>query len=101
MNTRSLKRGNYKRYSFRDLEYGLKKLYGEIEGCKVALSIINKINEEKKLNQWNRLDTYHIDREIKHLESIIEKVQGEIADRMLTGNDDGVVEKELLGANDV
>lgn len=101
MNTRSLKRGNFARYSFRDLEYGLKLINGQIEEMRTAVKVIEKINNHKQLDGYRSHKTDFIEAEIEKLDQVVKLVQSEIADRLLTGNDDNVVIRELLGAQGV
>lgn len=41
------------------------------------------------------------DKRIKKIKDIVAYAENDLLDRLLTGNDDGIVEKELLGVNGV
>ena len=83
--------GNVAKYSFRELEYGLFLLNKELDRIEKEMSILSKHNMEayKIDNIRNTLR--------KPIEEKIKIVEDEIMNRMLTGNDDGVIERELLG----
>lgn len=100
MNTRSLKRGNLQRYSFKDLEYGLKLMNNNIDDIKTTKRVLKKLEEQKKASGHFSLDKA-LENEIEHFQEVISLIQDEIADRLLTGNDDNVVIRELLGAKGV
>jgi len=99
MKTTLLKKGYIENYSFRDLEYGLKVLRVRIDRKLIAIDEINKYNKKHNKHRKGSPEITVFEEEIEQLQQTIAFVEDEIGNRLLTGNDDGVVEKELLGAN--
>lgn len=100
MKLNQLKQGKFKDYSFNDLEYGISIFNKDIQNIKNAIKVINRVSS--KLHGIKRYKHYKASvlepymEEIKELEALIEKTNEEIAERLLTGNDDGITERELL-----
>ena len=89
------------KYSFKDLEYGLNILLQKRDIIKEQLYCY--IKEEVCIESGYNKTIYTSDLrkryfdEIKVLESKAALVEDELANRMLTGNDDGMFEETVLG----
>jgi hypothetical protein len=81
------------RYSFKDLEYGLTLLRTELSMIEHEMNIL--IKWEISNSTISRIRTTA---RTPTLEKIA-IIENELGDRMLTGNDDGMLERELLGVN--
>lgn len=77
---------NIGKYNFRELEYALKLLYPKLEILQQAAKGIKY--------DWSR-ETY-IKKEVKPIENKVKLIEDELANRMLTGNDDGMFDREVL-----
>jgi len=101
MNIKQIKKGKFERYSFKDLEYGLKLLYIRLTKIDKAIAMMNEIFNEhldKRNSAWNKMNIdITAKKEKESIKKAIEKCEIEISERLLTGNDDGVMERELLG----
>ena len=103
--------GKFDEYSFKDMEYGITVLRKEIEEIDVAIKVVRRMTLESFKNKHVRpggREESHLKVKLSPLEkrktNILKTIsvgEEEILDRLLTGNDDGTVERELLGAVDV
>ena len=95
----NFKEDTLSRYSFRELEYGLSMLNKKITSLK--LKCFEYVKQERKrgnLGGWgfNRdLDKLFFE-PIAKLEIKVALVEDDMANRMLTGQDDGMLERVLL-----
>ena len=82
---------NLKRYSFRDLEYGVELLKDQLQ------DYFEGLYELTKSGAGTSVCKMHCEINIDPIKLKIALVENEIGERMLTGNDDGMLERELLG----
>lgn len=109
MNTKKIYQGKFQDYSFKDLEYGVKLLLNDIieidHAIKTMRHIVNTAKGTKSQKYYSKSRFEDVERDLeKRKNDIVEAInrcQEEIAERLLTGNDDGVIERELLGASHV
>lgn len=94
-----IKKGYIESYSFKDLEYAIKLLQAKIDRMLIAIAEIERNNQKHNKHKIGKPTLF--DSDIKELEHKITFVQDEIANRLLTGNDDGTIMRELLGATHV
>ncbi len=95
MRTNLLKKGDFQTYSFKDLEHGLKSFQVEQDEYLITKKILKRVySHEAMPHGLGNL----VENRIIQLSKIISIIQDEIANRLLTGDDDGLLEKELLGA---
>lgn len=94
-----IKKGKMSKYSFRDLEYAVKLLYKEIEELHIAMKVVRRMESDKGRSK-HEIDDYVMtpfNSKEQEIMDTIKKVETELAERLLTGNDDGALERELLG----
>ena len=84
--------GMLDRYSFRDLEYGLELLNTELEVVEADMKVLEKYGYQDYQIKRHRQQAR------KPILDKIKVIEVELTERMLTGNDDGMLERELLGA---
>lgn len=82
-------------YSFKDLEYAVKLLQTRINRMLIAIAEMERHNQKHNAHQIGKTTIF--DSDIKEFKEKIAFVQDEIANRLLTGDDDGTIERELLG----
>lgn len=79
------------KYSFKDLEYGLKLLNIKLENIEGEMMILKKYSIPDHQIEIARKEASNF----IHLR--VKLVENELSTRMLIGNDDGMLERELLG----
>jgi len=99
MRLSQFKKGKMSDYSFKDLEHGVKRLYKELEEVKIAIKIIKRVESErgKTPDEVKRYVLPLYDKRKEDIEGLIKKGEEELSERLLIGNDDGAVERDLLG----
>lgn len=83
--------GRVANYSFRELDYALVVLNKQVERLHYEMKILHKHG----IDNW-RIQNIQF-RLLRPIENKIKIVEDELMNRMLTGNDDGMVDRELLG----
>ena len=85
------KNGRVANYSFRELDYALVVLNKQVEQVHKEMGILRKY----RIDSWRIKDLQS--QLLQPIEEKIRIVEDELMNRMLTGNDDGMVDRELLG----
>lgn len=107
MKTRRISnKGDLNLYSFKDLEYAVKLLRMEIKEINIAKKVVLQLESDhvkgRRINKQRIENILHpYDLRIERIKEIIAYAENDLLDRLLTGNDDGAVERELIGVIDV
>lgn len=78
-------------FSFKDLEYGLVLLNDQLDTFEKEMKVLRKYGTRDYQIQRYR------DEITSSIKQKIQLIEDELGERMLTGNDDGILERELLG----
>ncbi len=77
-----------------DLEYGVVLLNAELEVIDTEMEVLEKYGVDDIIVRRHRRSAK------TPIKEKIVLIENELGDRMLTGNDDGMLEREILGATD-
>lgn len=90
----NIKEDNIAKFSFKDLEYGLQLI--KAKKISIMKELCDKVLDHENGQSVFRLRMDYTAK-FKRIDDQISLIENELGERMLTGNDDGMLERELLG----